>query len=449
MSLRSSPTFPKGAHLSAVAIVGFLLYASFFIYRTSFDVDGERYFSLFDDAMISMRYARNLAHGLGLVWNPGGARVEGYTDPLWVLFMSFIHSFDVADSKASLFVQIAAAAFLAANLFVVRRIALAVSDGSEAASLGAVLLTAFYLPLNNWALQGMEVSVLVFLMSLTLWWALRSMRNGHFSIGLYLLLGASTLVRPDMVVPFATIMLFLAVVDRGNRRRHLLWGSLVLLFFWAAQALFRLWYFGYPLPNTYYLKLEGYPLLLRITRGLYVLGQFIWNTNIALFALPFLLGLGGDRRVLLLLWFLLVQMAYSVYVGGDAWEFWGGSNRYIAIAMPGFFVLLACGLLHVSRFIGQGLAAAPGFGGIATRRWRGAIFPVLIAVSLLSINAIYGFSALLEAFLLKAPLQSGPGGENELDVREALDVRRITNFGRDHGRDQSRDHSLFRRSRRN
>src|SRR4029077_13682341 len=107
MSLRSSPTFPKGAHLSAVAIVGFLLYASFFIYRTSFDVDGERYFSLFDDAMISMRYARNLAHGLGLVWNPGGARVEGYTDPLWVLFMSFINSFDVADSKASLFVQIA------------------------------------------------------------------------------------------------------------------------------------------------------------------------------------------------------------------------------------------------------------------------------------------------------------------------------------------------------
>ena len=66
MSLRSSPTLPKGAHLSAVAIVGFLLYASFFIYRTSFDVGGERYFSLFDDAMISMRYARNLAHGLGL-----------------------------------------------------------------------------------------------------------------------------------------------------------------------------------------------------------------------------------------------------------------------------------------------------------------------------------------------------------------------------------------------
>lgn len=33
----------------------FLLYAGLFIYRTSFVVAGERYFSLFDDAMVSMR----------------------------------------------------------------------------------------------------------------------------------------------------------------------------------------------------------------------------------------------------------------------------------------------------------------------------------------------------------------------------------------------------------
>jgi hypothetical protein len=40
------------------------------IYRTSFVVEGERYFSLFDDAMISRRYASHLAGGHGLVWNP-------------------------------------------------------------------------------------------------------------------------------------------------------------------------------------------------------------------------------------------------------------------------------------------------------------------------------------------------------------------------------------------
>jgi hypothetical protein len=50
----------------------FVGWASLFIYRTSFIAfDGERYFCLFDDAMISMRYAWNFSHGFGLVWNPG------------------------------------------------------------------------------------------------------------------------------------------------------------------------------------------------------------------------------------------------------------------------------------------------------------------------------------------------------------------------------------------
>ena len=39
---------------------------------------------LLDDAYISARYARNLAEGHGLVFNPG-ERVEGYTNLAWVV----------------------------------------------------------------------------------------------------------------------------------------------------------------------------------------------------------------------------------------------------------------------------------------------------------------------------------------------------------------------------
>ena len=45
----------------------YLIYSLLFIYRTSFVVSDTRYFSLFDDEMISMRYAKNFAHGNGLV----------------------------------------------------------------------------------------------------------------------------------------------------------------------------------------------------------------------------------------------------------------------------------------------------------------------------------------------------------------------------------------------
>lgn len=40
-----------------------------------------------DDAFITFRYAYNLAHGNGLVWNEG-ERVEGYTNFLYALIMS-------------------------------------------------------------------------------------------------------------------------------------------------------------------------------------------------------------------------------------------------------------------------------------------------------------------------------------------------------------------------
>ena len=43
--------------------------------------------------------------------------------------------------------------------------ALRFSGGSEFAALPAVALTAFYLPLSNWALQGMEVGLLALLLA--------------------------------------------------------------------------------------------------------------------------------------------------------------------------------------------------------------------------------------------------------------------------------------------
>ena len=69
-------------------------------------LDGVRYWWLADDAMISMRYGRNLAEGLGLVWN-AGERVEGYTNLLWTLFMALVHLTPLPDSKSSLVVLLA------------------------------------------------------------------------------------------------------------------------------------------------------------------------------------------------------------------------------------------------------------------------------------------------------------------------------------------------------
>jgi arabinofuranosyltransferase len=109
--------------LALTAIVaGYVLWGCAFIYRSSFVINGVRYFTLFDDEMISMRYARNFAHGFGLVYNPGGERVEGFTNPLWVLYMAVLHLLPVAPEKMSLLVQLTGLALLAVNLIVIARL---------------------------------------------------------------------------------------------------------------------------------------------------------------------------------------------------------------------------------------------------------------------------------------------------------------------------------------
>jgi arabinofuranosyltransferase len=414
-------TRSRAVRLAFRGMVGlFLVYAGLFIYRTSFVIAGERYFSLFDDAMISMRYARNLAHGYGLVWNPGTQPVEGYTNPAWVLYMTAVHLLPLPASKTSLVVQLTAALLLATNLFFVREMAEHVSDGSGWESIGAVALTAAYLPLNHWSLQGMEVGVLALVVSISLSRALSGLGDGRFRASPYLLLGAATLVRPDMVVPLAGLMLYEAVVDPANRRRHLAWGAAALVIFVALQTALRLWYFGQLVPNTFYLKMTGYPFHLRISRGAFVLAQFIWRFNPLLFALPFLLLVRRKRGIGLLLWMVVVQMVYSVYVGGDAWEYWGGSNRYIAIVMPAFFVLLSSALFRVAaRFVTAMRTRWPDRVTLAT-------FASLVAFSIFTVNSIYGVRAWLEVLLIHPPLHSGQGGENHGEVEEALTLRRLT-----------------------
>ena len=94
--------------LFAALLVGFLYYAWRYILATSFVIDGTRYYVLFDDAMISMRYAYNLAHGNGLVWNVG-ERVQGFTNPLWVLYMALFHLLPLPPAQMGLAVQITGA----------------------------------------------------------------------------------------------------------------------------------------------------------------------------------------------------------------------------------------------------------------------------------------------------------------------------------------------------
>jgi len=331
----------------------YALYAGIFIYKSSFIIEGTRYFVLFDDAMISMRYARNLADSHGLVWNPGETPVEGYTNPLWTIFMAFFHLFPIPASKISLAIQISGAVFLGINLLFVKKITETFSS-KLIIPLVAMLLTAFYTPLNNWGLMGMEVSILTLLLSAAVWKMLVDYQNESFSPWPYLLIALGTFVRVDMVVLFLVMLGFAFIFIGRYRWQHLAWGLGLLFVCLSGQTLFRFLYYGDPLPNTFYLKVGGLPLLVQIKHGLKMLFRFVWDMNWVLFVIPFsYLLFRQDRKAILLGLLFLGQIAYSVYVGGDAWEHKGGANRYISIAIPAFFTLFVLALDQIIKTFNQ------------------------------------------------------------------------------------------------
>lgn len=403
----------------AVILIGFCIYAGLFIYRTSFLVDGRRYFCLFDDEMVSMRYAKNFSEGKGLVWNPG-ERVEGYTNPAWVLLMTFIHLFPVDPSKVSILVQISGAIFLIVTLIFLRKIANFISNESTPVTLAATCLTAFYYPLLNWSLQGLEVSLLILVVTAGLWIATRCMRSGQFSYFLYPMLGASTLVRLDMAVFYLLMFFFLFIADPVHRKKHWKYGLACLIVFVSIQTIFRFLYYGELLPNTYYLKMTGFPLSFRLSRGLFVFGWFVWHMNWVLFLIAFsALLFRRDKYILLLYCTFIAQAAYSIYVGGDSWEGSGGANRFLSIAMPAFFTLFALALIRLIQLVMNHLSLSPRSSRYAPK--LASIF--LVFASLLSFNSFNEPTSLLQWLLIK---RAHSVEDNIVAVQIAEDLKKIT-----------------------
>jgi len=365
----------------------FSMHAARYIYKKSFVVEGERYFALIDDTMISMRYAKNFAQGYGLVWNVGGPRVEGYTNPLYVLYMSFFHLLPISPSKISLSMQITCVLFLLLNLIVVKKIASRIFDESSSVSLGAVALTGFYASLNFWGFYGVEVAPLAFLVSLCALITINCMRSDKSCVSVFLVAGIGTLIRPDFITFFLAILIFLMIADPKHRKANLWAGLLIFIIFVVSQTIFRIIYFGDPLPNTYYLKMTGYPIHLRITRGIYVFLNFLIKSDLILMIAPFfILFFKRDKKILLIFWLIISQVAYSIYVGGDAWEKDIICNRFISIVMPLFLVLLSYVLYNVSKRIVEELNnrgfLKNKFGKTACE----ALFAFLIIAGILNLN---------------------------------------------------------------
>lgn len=348
----------KSAHAFTILGIGacFVAWASLFIYKSSsVGIDGRRYFCLIDDAMISMRYAWNLSHGSGLVWNPG-EYVEGYTNPLMTLLMSLpALVFDKVD--AVLAVQLLGIVFMLANAYLIMSIAECLTLGQERYRqlfrALAFLCALSYYPLVYWSLMGMETGLLAVLLSLSILSALRYARNHRPAQGVLLSisLGLAFLTRPDTVVLAAPIFAYVFFAERKSERSPSLSFLLAVVGLYVAfivgQGIFRWGYYGEWLPNTYTLKVSRIPLFSRLENGAIFVAYFLQEVYFLLIVVGAGLVFAFRRDKLLLASIFVVLVCYQVWAGGDISSYW----RLLSPAVPIMLVLGAHEILVALQYV--------------------------------------------------------------------------------------------------
>ena len=366
------------------------------IFGTSFVIKGERYFTLIDDAMISMRYAKHLAHGHGLTWNIGQAPVEGFTNLGWTFYMGFLHLFSIPASKISLAVMLTSIIILLANIYIVYRITETLLPDSKSAPLLAAFITAFYFPLVFWSLRGMEVGLLTLLIDLCI---LLAIKNKTILVSIVLAL--AILVRIDAIVPATLIVIYIFV----KNRRNAIIPAISIIVTTIAILLFQQIYFGDFLPTTYYQKVTGFATLERIQHGILVFNQFATRDTLFLFLFSlaglFFFKLNRNREALLLLGIFLAQCVYSVYIGGDYAEpETNAANRFITQGMPALIILFS----WITSRILSDLATAQPQSALSNPKVNPAILLAIIILLIISGEPWFSYS-IDNAPLLKADIR--------------------------------------------
>jgi hypothetical protein len=295
-----------------------------------------------DDAYISYRYAQNLAQGNGLVFHRG-ERVEGYSNFLYVLMMT--PAFFVKDGEGVYFFSVLLNLIFATGAFLLFRNCLQERLGEASATVGG-LLFALCLPLWAAVTSGME-TCLVLLLYLAIWVVVERLSaspNRGLSATLCGLMILSCLSRADGFLVPALAILFLVF----NRRTRVAMSCAVpVTVGFGVYELWRFHYYGYFLPNSYYVKVAG-PLSQRVRQGFFQLG------GAALFVglLPYLLILvlqlvdvvrsaasepaRAHHHVRFHLVLAAAWVAYWLYIGGDHL-----GDRFLLVLFPlGIFALL-------------------------------------------------------------------------------------------------------------
>jgi arabinofuranosyltransferase len=263
-----------------------------------------------DDAFIMMRSVDNLVDGRGFVFN-ADERVLGLTNPLWALLVAVVYSYIRNPYLTPVFLGVLISA-AAATLLVARA-----THDKRAAALVVVAL-CFSRAFVDFSTSGLENSLTHLLLAAYFYVVLRP--RGAWLIKLSGLAALACVNRPDLAVLVAPPL----VAAWWRLRRT---GATKTILLGLAPAIvwfgFALVYYGFPLPNTVYAKLNAnIPTRELAQQGLTYLIDTVINdpmTAVIVVSALALLAVQGrrDHVAPVILVSMILDLVHVVIIDGD------------------------------------------------------------------------------------------------------------------------------------
>ncbi len=309
------------------------------------------YNALVDDVYISLRYARNLAEGHGLVFSTDGSKpVEGYTNFLWVLMEAPLFLLNMSDEDIVNTIRISGTVF-GVGVILVTYALMRLMGFEKRISLAAIIFLCVVPEFAFWSVGGLETTMYMFWLLLGVYRYIYERKAGKshaWSIVFFFLLA---LTRPEGLFIAGGVIAFHLLFAVLNIKKDpagakasflkMLPGIIIFIVLYGGYFLWRYDMYGYMFPNTYYAKKVSY------------LGQLFnrWNqmSSFVLTLFPFLaVAVIGffqfQKRFLqekLLLSALLVVLVGFCFVARCEWM---PGHRYELPFVPFLMVFFAAGL---------------------------------------------------------------------------------------------------------
>ncbi len=208
-----------------------------------------------DDAFISFRYAQNFADGHGLVFNldPQEPPVEGYTNFSWTMWLALAVKLGMTDHALELWGIVWGIAAHAGTVLLLASLAWRASGGRALVPIAACGYAAIH-HAASLAPAGLETALFVLLVTAMLrsCCALRCAREAWL-LGFLGVVTAMT--RPDGAIPVVVTGAFVLFDALRRRAPALLVGYVApFVVVFAPYLLWRHWYYGEWVPNTFFAK---------------------------------------------------------------------------------------------------------------------------------------------------------------------------------------------------